>query len=542
MSQHPGAPIVQPGRNCWRVDRADRMLCIQDAADCFRLVRRAMLTARRSIFILGWDTSGPTELLPGERPSDGPTRFDELLAYVAGRRPALKCYVLTWDYGVVHFLERDPFTRWRLSWRMPPNVTFAFDNHHAIGGCHHQKVVVVDDQLAFSGGIDLTGHRWDTQAHRVDEPSRVSLDGDLYTPYHEVQAMVSGPAAAALGVLARNRWRAYGVDELPAVEPSDRDLWPSDVEPDLTNAPLAIARTMPALESGPAIRECETLYTDSIARARHTIYIESQYFSDDRIADALAARLQTPDGPEVIFVMPKCCEGWMEQKTMGALMDQLNRRLITADRYNRLRIVYPAASQSRDVATFVHSKVMFVDDQLARIGSSNLSRRSMGVDSECDVAVDAGGDPDLGAGILRMRNRLIAEHLGITADEVTRQTERGQSIASLIDAHASADRTLARVPVPVNPEPPSAALVAAGDPDRPLVAHPNRGVIPLVVVVTGVSAIVALALWSAAPLNWRWAAGIASLLAVVFAGLRTWLFTRQLARITARHRRGAEFG
>ena len=85
-----------------------------------------------------------------------------------------------------------------------------FDDHHPIGGCHHQKVVVVDDQLAFCGGIDLTGHRWDTSAHRPEEPARTTPLGVAYGPYHEVHAMVTGPAATSLGELARDRWRALG--------------------------------------------------------------------------------------------------------------------------------------------------------------------------------------------------------------------------------------------------------------------------------------------------------------------------------------------
>ena len=79
---------------------------------------------------------------------------------------------------------------------------------------------------------------------------------------------------------------------------------------------------------------------------------------------------------------------------MGAFRDGAFRQLIAADAHKRLRLVYPAASRSRDVPTFVHSKVMIVDDALARIGSANYSHRSMGVDTECDLAVDAGGDPD----------------------------------------------------------------------------------------------------------------------------------------------------
>ena len=327
----PVERIVQPGRNCWRVERASRFYCIQDAADYFRLVRQAVLNARKSVFSLGWDIAAHLDLLPGGAAPDAPTRLDKLLVYAARRRPHLRCYILTWDYGALYTLERDPLTRWRLGWRMPRGVRFGFDDHHPVGASHHQKIVVVDDQLAFCGGIDLTGHRWDTCAHRPDEPARITMGGEPYGPYHEVQAMVMGPAATSLGELARDRWRALGEDRLPSLNMSTEDLWPSDVTPDLTNVDVAIARTMPGFESRPAIRECEALFLDSIALAKRTIYIESQYFTNEKLAGALAARLREPDGPEVIVISPKECHGWLEQTTMGAFRDGAFRQLIAAD-------------------------------------------------------------------------------------------------------------------------------------------------------------------------------------------------------------------
>ncbi len=62
-SSTPG-PIVQAGRNCWRVDRAHQFYCVQDAADYFKLVRQALLSARKTVFILGWDIFAGVDLLP----------------------------------------------------------------------------------------------------------------------------------------------------------------------------------------------------------------------------------------------------------------------------------------------------------------------------------------------------------------------------------------------------------------------------------------------------------------------------------------------
>ena len=182
---------------------------------------------------------------------------------------------------------------------MPRHVRFGFDDRHPVGGSHHQKIVVVDDQLAFCGGIDLTGHRWDTAAHRVEEPARTTPLARPYGPYHEIQAMVTGPVAASLGVLARDRWRALGEERMPPLRAPPTTSGPPTSTPDLADVDVAIARTMPRSETEPAVRECEALFLDSIAAAKRTIYIESQYFTNDVLGAALAARLREPDGPEV---------------------------------------------------------------------------------------------------------------------------------------------------------------------------------------------------------------------------------------------------
>jgi phospholipase D1/2 len=469
MSRAAGHAIIQPGKNCWRADRAQAVYCVQDGADYFRLVRRALLDARETVFILGWDFASTIDLEPGADTSEAPTRIDELLAFVTRRRPELRCYVLTWDYGSLYTLEREPLTRWRLGWRTSRRVRLGFDDHHPLGASHHQKVIVVDDQLAFCGSIDLTSHRWDHTAHRVEEPARKTTLGLPYEPYHEVQMMVSGPVAASLGELARDRWKALGNEDLPPRSTSNTDLWPRDVTPDLTDVDVAIARTAPPAEEHPAIRECEALFRDSIAAASRTIYIENQYFTDEDIADRLAARLRQPDGPEIVLVVPKECAGWLERKSMGAFRDAIFEKLKAADRHGRLRLVYPIASRSKDVPTFIHSKVMIVDDELARIGSANLARRSMGLDTECDLAIEARGDERIRAGIRQMRDRLLAEHLGMEVAEVAPALERAGSLCALIDSRQTADRTLTPVQ-PVNDEPPapSETLRATVDPDEPI--------------------------------------------------------------------------
>lgn len=461
--------IVRPGENCWRVERAHRFRCVQDGDEYFRLVREAILAARETVFVLGWDIDASVELVRGVDDDGAPRKLAELLDFVVRRNPDLNVYVLTWDYAALYALERDPTSRIRLGWSTHERVRFQFDDLHPVGASHHQKVVVVDDALAFSGGLDLTNHRWDTTRHEVDDPLRLTSLNKPYTPFHDVQALVSGPAAMALGELARERWRAVRGDAPNRSRENTEEFWPVSEEADLIDVDVAIARTLPAFRERAAVRECEALFLDQIAAARSTIYIENQYFTNQDLGRALAARLREPDGPEIVFVGPRDCSGWLEQKTMGVLRHAVLVELLDADLHKRLRILFPYASKAQDVCTFVHAKILVIDDEHLRIGSANLSNRSMGMDTECDLVAVAGGDGKQRAGIQRVRDRLVAEHLGVDTDRVSEAVERHGSLRAAVDELAVGDHTLARVKVDRSKDGETPGVLAiAADPAEPM--------------------------------------------------------------------------
>jgi phosphatidylserine/phosphatidylglycerophosphate/cardiolipin synthase-like enzyme len=119
---------------------------------------------------------------------------------------------------------------------------------------------------------------------------------------------VDGAAATALADLFRHRWRRATGERLRAA-PGGIDAWPASVQPDFRNVDVAISRTIPAFEGQSEKREVEALFVDAIAAARHSLYIENQYLTAGVIGDALAARLREPEGPEVVILQPRQCEG-----------------------------------------------------------------------------------------------------------------------------------------------------------------------------------------------------------------------------------------
>jgi phosphatidylserine/phosphatidylglycerophosphate/cardiolipin synthase-like enzyme len=306
-----------------------------------------------------------------------------------------------------------------------------FDLKHPVRGCHHQKLVVIDDSIAFLGGIDLTARRWDEPDHRADNSLRVAPDGAPYGPVHDIQAAVSGEAARLVGDVARRRWRHATLEE---VEPSPGTLiWPRYLSPDLHEADVAVALTEPGLLGRRGRHEAIRLTRDAIRSARQTIYIETQYLASFSVARTIARRLKDADCPEIVVLVTKSSHGFIEKLTMGGNRDRVIRRLKRIDRHQRLRIFYAATAGASggEQEINVHSKVIIIDDRFVRIGSSNLNNRSEGLDTECDLAVEARDDAERMA-ITALRNKLLAEHLASSPEEVARTlSEHGSLIASV---------------------------------------------------------------------------------------------------------------
>lgn len=430
--------ILVPGRNCWRTERAEQLAFIVDAADYFKAFRRAASLARKHLYIAAWDIDSRTVL---ERDNGREEMLGRFLNGLAAERPDLEIHILSWNLSLISVMEHEILPFFKLRWKRHPRIRFRLDSEHPLGGCQHQKVVVVDDVLAFCGGLDITKNRWDTPAHRAGDPGRINPYGRTYRPFHDVQAVVAGPVAAALGDLFRERWhRATGSELKPSVA-GGMHLWPEGVHSDLEDVNVGIARTFPPYKGNPEIREVESLYQDAIASARRTVYMENQYLTSHAVSQALSESLQGAEGPEVVLVLPDRSGRWMERGTMDILRRRILHDLRQVDRSGRLRVYQPVLDNS-DTSLVVHAKVMIVDDRLIKVGSSNLSNRSMGLDSECDLVVEGTGDPRMEEAALEFRCRLLAEHLGREAQNVREVWEREGSLIRTVESLRGGGRSL----------------------------------------------------------------------------------------------------
>jgi phosphatidylserine/phosphatidylglycerophosphate/cardiolipin synthase-like enzyme len=459
--------LLVEGETCWRVRHADRASVIVDAADFFRFARDAMMRAEKSIFMIGWDFDTRIDLVPGETEDDAPEKLGKFLNWLANRRSELDIRILKWDIGLINSITRGETPFYILSWMFSKQVRLKLDGAHPSMSAHHMKLLVIDDRVAFCGGIDMTIGRWDTRDHLDHDKRRRSPMGFAQGPWHDATTCVSGPAAATLGELARIRWEHATHEKLEPVEASS-DPWPQELEVEFRNLDIGIARTLPEYEDQPQVCEIEAMKLAMIGAAKKWLYIESQYFASRKIAEAIAERLREPDGPEVVVINPDGADGWLEAKAMDTARIRLLKLAREADLHHRFRLLYPVNDARHPI--YVHAKIMIVDDSMLKLGSANLNNRSMGYDTECDIIIEAKpGDRATAEKIIAQRNDLLAEHLGCDPADIAAEMDKHGSLIRAIDALNREDRR-GLVPVPIRELTADEELVAESDladPERP---------------------------------------------------------------------------
>lgn len=415
----------------WSVDRARRLAFLVDAADYFKELAQALRQAEKEIWIVGWDFNPDIPLCPGQ---EDVCRLSDLFQQQLDAKPDLVIRVLVWAMGPVYSGKSLRLFK-REGILAHERVHLKFAMRQPVWSSHHQKIVVIDDSLAFIGGIDLTARRWDDSNHLPIHPLRISPNGKPYESVHDVQVMTDGSAARGISDIVRYRWRLATNDQ-PRQRPVPTDQWPAHRTPDLENCRIALALTQPDANSPMRRGQSSRLALNAIHAAQHRIYIEAQYLTSFSIAEAMEKRLAEENGPEIVVVTTRLCHGFLEKLVMGTNRRRVIRRLKRVDVQDRLRVMYPVVpdetGKRHDV--FIHSKLLIVDDCFVRIGSSNLNNRSEGLDTEADLAIEAHTAQERAA-VARLRHRLLAEHLDSTPQEICDTFENCGTLRQTIDKH-----------------------------------------------------------------------------------------------------------
>jgi phosphatidylserine/phosphatidylglycerophosphate/cardiolipin synthase-like enzyme len=363
-----------------------------DGAEVLPAIAEAIRGARRSVRIAGWHSAPHFALERGEPP----TVLRELLSDAVAR--GVEVRVLLWAGAPFRV-----FTPARAEVRADARelsrdtgVRVAVDDRERLLHCHHEKLVVVDEEVAFVGGVDLTdlgGDRWDSGRH----PARGRLG------WHDAGSRLRGPIVADVAEHLDLRWTAVTGEELPVVPVPGR----------AGDTTIQLLRTIPErvyerMRDG-AFGILEG-YMRALHSARELVYLESQFFWLPEIVHLLSEKVREPpsDRFRVVVVLPSKANNG-EEDTRGMLA-----YLADADRGRGLFLAttIDAMTGSTVDQLYVHAKIGIVDDRWLTIGSANLNAHSFFNDTEVNVQVC---DPELARGT---RLRLWSEHLELREDEI----------------------------------------------------------------------------------------------------------------------------
>ena len=371
--------------------KGNKVEVLVDGAAYLPSVAEAIANAQSHVHLLGWCFSPDLHLTRDEEP----VVLRNLLSDVARR---IDVRLLVW--------EGAPFPVFRPTKRDVRSFMDVFTTNTGIqaetDSCvrlkysHHEKVVVVDDRVAFVGGIDLTfdgGDPMDTPAH----PSHGHIG------WHDAAIRIEGPAVTDVANHFRMRWRGPGEERLPVPGP----------QPEAGDVELQVVRTIPEdVFSGVDRGEFSVLesYVRAIRSAERLVYVENQFLWSPEIVHLLVEKLRDPpsDDFRVVALLPaRPNDGADVSKgAIAALVegDDGNERFLACT-------VYARTGPLRDLV-YVHAKIGIVDDRWFTIGSANLNERSLFNDSEVNVV---SLDPNLARGT---RLRLWSEHLEVPESEL----------------------------------------------------------------------------------------------------------------------------
>lgn len=377
-----------------------------DGENFFGELQKALTEAKDYVFVAGWVFTPHFPLVRGDLAALAQNRLLELLERVA---PKVSVRILLWEGAVLLFEPTKRQTKkvkQLIDTQARGDVKCYLDNTAHPSHCHHQKAIVIDGQVAFVGGMDLTtflGDRYDTNLH----PLRAGLN------WHDVQLKLEGEVVADVEHNFRQRWEASVPTQdkmLPHREPQTKPEWQTPVQV-VRTIPRHVYHFAPHGEFG-----ILHAYTNLIAQAKRFIYLENQYLWSPHILDALSEAMQKnrSESFRVVLVLPAQADDgkWDNDKHVQKLRElDAGRGIVSV--YSLYTSgpttgLHPFAYRS----VYVHAKVAIIDDEWLTVGSANLNNRGLVTDSEINALVH---EPQLACDL---RVKLWAEHLNLPVEQV----------------------------------------------------------------------------------------------------------------------------
>jgi phosphatidylserine/phosphatidylglycerophosphate/cardiolipin synthase-like enzyme len=368
-----------------------RVELLVDGAESLPRIAADIESARSHVHLAGWFFTPDLTLGDG-----GPT-VAELLGETAERVPVR---VLAWAGAPLPLFHPDRREVRAMRDRLVhgTRVEVALDAKERPMHCHHEKLVLVDDRVAYVGGIDLTsfsGDRLDRRSH--DARGRIG--------WHDACVRLEGPVVADVAEHIRLRWEA-----VTGADVGVRTAEPADGGVDVQLVRTVPERVYPALRGGEfTILES---YLRALRSAERLVYLESQFLWSSEIVTVLAEKLRNPphDDFRVVVLLPaRPNNGGDDTRGQVGVLVDADEKGGGVSRFLACTLYQPGRGGS---IVYVHAKIAIVDDRWLTIGSANLNEHSLFNDTEVNVVLHDE------ATVRAVRLQLWSEHLERSVEEV----------------------------------------------------------------------------------------------------------------------------
>ena len=304
-----------------------------DGSEILPRIAAAIAGARSHVSVSGWFLSPGFHLTRDA----APVVLRELLAELASR---VDVRVLLWAGSPAPIFRpwRRQVEEIRRELTEGNRIRCALDSRERPLHTHHQKVVIVDGEVAFVGGMDLTGVPTD----RFDLPSHPLREQE---GWHDVTAELRGPVVADVAEYFALRWHATTGERLePAAQPAPAGA--HHVQFAITNP----EKIYPALPRG-SFRILEA-YIRALRSAEHLVYLENQFLWSVEIVRVLREKLRRPPTPEfrVVMVLPvRPADGGDYTRGQLGVLDQADGDGAPADHH-------PLCARRRSIAPHLRAR------------------------------------------------------------------------------------------------------------------------------------------------------------------------------------------
>jgi phosphatidylserine/phosphatidylglycerophosphate/cardiolipin synthase-like enzyme len=355
-----------------------------DGSNALPAIAEELARAESHVHLSGWYLSPHLELTRG----DEPVVLRNLLAELAER---VDVRVLLWGGAPIRLFRPSRTDVLLVRDQLCEHTKIQCEIDSCVGPlhCHHEKAIMIDDRVAFVGGIDLTLDAGDP----YDSPEHVAR-GRI--GWHDAAVRLRGPAVTDVAEHFRLRWEAARDEPLAAPEPQEAR---GDVE-------VQVVRTVRDGVFAKLPRGDYSLleaYTAALRSAEHFVYLENQFLWSPEIVEILAEKLRNPprDDFRILLLLPARANDGADVSCgqVAALIDadDEDARFLACTLYAR-------TGNLRDLV-YVHAKIGIVDDRWLTVGSANLNSHSLFNDTELNVVTL---DPRVARDT---RLRLWSEHL-----------------------------------------------------------------------------------------------------------------------------------